>query len=164
MANNAASSELGDGAESQAGSTAGASQSAHSIAAQSATIAHCPPAGQPGVGIWMVHLPNLATDALTAFATRTGTAIPGRLPDYTQRASAYVDSMATLFVVNSMRFLRCVTDASPQYSADTIGGPVPIDAVGIAEVWIPFVNGDTKRTHWRMHTVHNVLVCSSSPV
>ena len=167
-ANHATMSEMGDGTESQAASNAGTSQLTHSIAAQSAAVTQWPPAGQPGVGIWMVHLPNLATDALAAFATRAapsaGTAIPGRLPDYTKRASAYVDSMATLFVVNSVRFLRWVTDASPQYSADTIGGPVPIDAVGIAEIWIPFINGNTKRTHWRMHTVHNVLVCSSSPV
>ena len=164
----AATSEIGDGTESQAASTAGTSQLTHSIAAQSATVAQWPPVNQPGVGIWMVHLPNLATDALAAFAARmepsTGTTAPARLPDYTKRASAYVDSMTTLFVVNSVRFLRWVTDTSPQYSADTIGGPVPIDAVGIAEIWIPFVNGNTKRTHWRMHTVHNVLVCSSSPV
>ena len=49
-ANNATLSEMGDGTESQAASTAGTSQLTHSIAAQSAAVTQWPPAGQPGVG------------------------------------------------------------------------------------------------------------------
>ena len=48
-------------------------------------------------------------------------------------------------------FLKTVTQHSPGYSADTINGPVPIDAIGTIDMWIEFTD-DAGNKSWRLHS------------
>ena len=118
----------------------------------------------PGVYTTLANLPSEFTvdfgqsRLITAFSTHANRS---HLPATAQRVNAFVDTMATLIVVNSVSFLKTVTQHSPGYSADTINGPVPIDAIGTIDMWIEFTD-DAGNKSWRLHSdIPNVIACTA---
>ena len=57
--------------------------------------------------------------------------------------SCLVDTMASLFVVNSIDLLYKVTTMKPDVQVDTVAGLVPVSAVGVAIVWVDVYDIDT---------------------
>ena len=74
-------------------------------------------------------------------------------PDSTSVASAYVDSMATYFVVDDPTFLVRITDHNPGFGVKTADGIKPILAIGVAHMWMPDPRGV-----WKCYEVPNVLL------
>ena len=66
---------------------------------------------------------------------------------------AFVDSMATYFVVDNPAFLVRITDHNPNFGVKTADGVKPILAIGVAHVWISDPNG-----LWKCYEVPNVLL------
>ena len=71
----------------------------------------------------------------------------------------YVDSMATFFVVPDASYLVTITDTAPSFGLSTAAGPVPVEAVGTAYVYLLADDGT-----WLSYEVHNGLGVPSSPV
>ena len=69
---------------------------------------------------------------------------------------AFVDSMASLWIVHSLSMLNSVTNASPGFSINTANGSATVQAVGTALVYLR-VGRD-----WECYEVPNVLVLPSS--
>ena len=74
-------------------------------------------------------------------------------PALSRLVSAFVDSMATYFVVDDAKFLVRVTNDSPAFGVNTADGVKPVVAVGVAHMWIPDPQGT-----WCCYEVPNVLL------
>ena len=66
---------------------------------------------------------------------------------------AFVDSMATYFVVDNPAFLVRITDHNPNFGVNTADGVKPILAIGVAHMWIADADG-----FWKCYEVPNVLL------
>ena len=71
--------------------------------------------------------------------------------------TALVDTMATFWIVGSIELLWSISVASPDYAVETANGLVPVQAVGVALVWMLIGNV------WECYEVPNVLVLPECP-
>ena len=71
--------------------------------------------------------------------------------------NALVDTMATYWIVGSVDLLWSVSAESPGYAVETANGPVAVQALGVALVWM--LVGDA----WECYEVPNVLVLPGCP-
>ena len=90
---------------------------------------------------------------------------PAQSVPRTHPSSCLIDSMASLFVLDSVDKLFKITSYRPNVQVDTIGGLVPVTAVGIALIWIQVFDADLPNAVglWMPFYVPNVLVCERNP-
>ena len=141
-------------------STPEQSSIAHAAAAQAAA-AHKDPqkaadayvAVLRGLGL-MSFACYLDLDAYADLArtTRTPRPAPPPPPEGTIAATSFVDSMATYWIVEFRNYLYTITNDAPKFTINTANGAVPVEAVGVALVYLRV--GDS----WECYEIPNVLV------